>query len=99
MITTQPTTTSHALAFGIPLNEAIARLEASAAELRASAAKVHSKSEGFGQRIAAAVKRRMRPRSGAIAQVASQETFGAKLARVTKAKAAQRRGSLYRKHE
>jgi hypothetical protein len=74
---TQPTT-SYAMAFGMPLNEAIARLEASAAELRASAEKVTAQrnESSFGQLIAQAVKRRTRKKGNTEGE---PESFGSKI--------------------
>jgi hypothetical protein len=82
---TQPT--SQAIAFGLPLPLAIARMEASAKELTAAAEKAPGNADSFGQRITKAVKARVQPHhSAAATPQAEDETFARKIARAVKAK-------------
>jgi hypothetical protein len=83
------TTKSYALAFGLPLDVAIARIEASAKELQHSAKKVAAgNSQSFGSKISEAVKRKLRSRNPAFATNANanEESFGEKITRAVKAK-------------
>ena len=56
-------TTHIAMAFGLPLNDAIARLKAAASEVNASCEKAAvSKTDDFGAKISEAIKRKLRSR-------------------------------------
>jgi hypothetical protein len=82
------TTGSYAIAFGLPLNEAVRQLEASALTLRNASDKVAASSkDSFGQRLRSAVQARLRPRVvAANTPQAEEESFGEKLRRAVKQK-------------
>ena len=70
------------MAFGLPINEAVARMETTAQALRASAAKMPSRCESPGERLKAAVKSRLHSGFTTIAQqlrADGEESFGQKV--------------------
>ena len=86
-------------AFGVPTDEAVERILASARELSAAAEKT-PKGEGFGQRLMKAVQARvgstMRPRIGvlanaAVAPKAEDESFAERFKRLCEEKAGVKR--------
>src|SRR5262249_38947961 len=86
MTTTKLSYAGRAVAFGLPMNDAIERMLQSARELNESGEKIATEHEqyrksGFGQRIAVAVQSKVQPRtavvaSGAVAPIAEAEGFG-----------------------
>src|SRR5262245_12193040 len=84
-------TSGSGLAMGLPIADAVAALEASAAELRIAAEKAPARSEGFGQRLAQAVKGKMRsrqPRFSAVTASAEPEesNFGEQIKKAVEQK-------------
>jgi hypothetical protein len=77
-----------AMAFGLPLNDAIARMEASAKELCAATENVPSRTASFGERLTQAVKRQLPARRVRVA--AQEESFSERLAQRVKEKLASR---------
>jgi len=65
------------LAFGLPIETAVEQLHATARELEAAAEKVSARGESFGQRIKAAVQRRLSCSHGPRAD--GGESFGQKV--------------------
>ena len=80
-------TPDYGMAFGLPINTAIARMEATAQALRESAEKAPGRSESPGQRLKAAVKRKLPSRFTATTappRAEESESFAEKLTAATK---------------
>ncbi len=80
---------SYGTAFGLPIADAISAIQASAESLRLAAEKVPGRSQGFGQRIALAVKRKVGAgysRIQASAQASNEGGFGEKVTKNVKKK-------------
>src|SRR5438094_3822893 len=78
------------VAFGLPISTAIARMEATAQALRESAEKVPSSSESAGEKLKAAVKRKLPSRFTATTtppRAEESESFAEKLKEAVKRKA------------
>ena len=88
---------SYAIAFGLPINEAIRQLEQTAKEMTDASGNAPAKPDSFGQRIAKAVKAKMPARHASNTPTDEpDESFGRKLANAVKDKVANRRCSLLR---
>jgi hypothetical protein len=72
-----PTNGRNAMAFGQPLSVALAALEACAESLQLAREKAPSKSESFGEKVKAAVRRKTGGRATAI--TADEHSFGQKI--------------------
>jgi hypothetical protein len=69
--------TTTGTAFGLPINDAIERIHASALELRAAAEKVRPGSEDFGLELVRATRAKLASRSGrAVIAENSESDFG-----------------------
>jgi hypothetical protein len=83
------------MAMGVPIDAAIATMEATASALSASAEKIPGKGESFAQRLVDAVKAKQRPRRAAVSAGSppsqGEETFAEKFARAVKRKSGQER--------
>jgi hypothetical protein len=89
---------SYAIAFGLPLNEAIRKLEASANDLERSSEKVSAErsQSSFGQRIKRAVQAKLPHRDTGNTAKAERESFGRKIANAARAKAKGRKLTMTR---
>jgi hypothetical protein len=95
-----PTSAIGGMAFGQPIDVAIARIQASVAELDAAVEKVPDKSDSFGRRLAEAVRARTRLRQPSRVELpagnsenapkAEGESFGQKLRAAMKRRAVAR---------
>jgi hypothetical protein len=97
------TTTRVGMAFNMPINDAIERLNASARELSASAEKAPGHGESFGSQIAQAVKTKLasgtRPRIAVYASSDSDEGFAQRLKEAAKKKSGAKRHKEYAERE
>ena len=91
------------MAFGLPIDDAIARLNASARELSASAEKAPGHGESFGSQIAQAVKVRLasgtRSRSAVHASSDGDEGFAQRLKEAAEKKSGAKRHEEYAERE
>ena len=91
------------MAFGLPIDDAIARLNASARELSASAEKAAGHGESFGSQIAQAVKVRLasgtRSRSAVSASSDGDEGFAQRLKEAAEKKSGAKRHKEYAERE
>ena len=84
------------MAMGLPIDQAIDRIVASARELDAAAEKT-SQPQSFGQKIAQAFKAKLAKQQPRTTADADNESFGEKLKKAVRKKSGQKQPSRYRK--